>query len=260
MTNRIPRIRPSGGLLPAVLSLAAFLALWAAVAAVVAEPITMPGPLRVGSVLLDELASGRLLSNTGITLLRVIAAFVVAMGIGVALGLILGRSRATDSWVNPWLVILVNMPALVVTVLCYIWIGLNEVAAVAAVVINKVPLVTVMVREGARALRPDLDDMARIFQMPTGARLRHVVLPQMAPYIAGAARAGLSLIWKIVLVVEFLGRSSGVGFQIHLNFSMFRVAHILAYAFAFILVMLVIEYLVLRPLERHAGRWRQDGH
>ena len=260
MTNRIPRIRPSGGLLPAVLSLAAFLALWAVVAAVVAEPITMPGPLRVGSVLLDELASGRLLSNTGITLLRVIAAFVVAMGIGVALGLILGRSRATDNWVNPWLVILVNMPALVVTVLCYIWIGLNEVAAVAAVVINKVPLVTVMVREGARALRPDLDDMARIFQMPTGARLRHVVLPQMAPYIAGAARAGLSLIWKIVLVVEFLGRSSGVGFQIHLNFSMFRVAHILAYAFAFILVMLVIEYLVLRPLERRAGRWRQDGH
>ena len=133
-------------------------------------------------------------------------------------------------------------------------------STVAAVVINKVPLVTVMVREGARALRPDLDDMARIFRMTPSARLRHVVLPQMAPYIAGAARAGLSLIWKIVLVVEFLGRSSGVGFQIHLNFSMFRVAHILAYAFAFILVMLVIEYLILRPLERHAGRWRQDGH
>ncbi|WP_374432366.1 ABC transporter permease [Tabrizicola sp.] len=260
MTSGIPQGRRTGGLVSAVLSLAAFLALWAIVAALVAEPITMPGPMKVGTVLMDELASGRLISHTGITLLRVIAAFVVAMAIGVALGLVLGRSRTTDTWVNPWLVILVNMPALVVTVLCYIWIGLNEVAAVAAVVINKVPLVTVMVREGARALRPDLDDMARIFRMTPSARLRHVVLPQMAPYIAGAARAGLSLIWKIVLVVEFLGRSSGVGFQIHLNFSMFRVAHILAYAFAFILVMLVIEYLILRPLERHAGRWRQDGH
>ena len=250
----------TGAALPALISLAAFIALWAVLAAFVATPITFPGPARVWDVLLDELASGRLAYHTGITLLRVIAAFIIAMGIGVALGLILGRSMTTDRWLNPWLVILVNLPALVVTVLCYIWIGLNEVAAIAAVVINKVPLVTVMIREGARALRPDLDDMARAFRMAPADRLRHVILPQMAPYIAGAARAGLSLIWKIVLVVEFLGRSNGVGFQIHLNFQMFRVGHILAYAFAFVAVMLVIEYLILRPWERHANRWRQDGH
>lgn len=246
--------------LPAMISLAAFVVLWAVLAAIVAAPNTFPGPLHVWTVLGDETASGRLFHSMGVTLLRVIAAFIIAMGIGVALGLILGRSRMTDRWMNPWLVILVNLPALVVSVLCYIWIGLNEVAAVAAVVINKVPLVTVMVREGARALRPDLDDMAQAFQMQPADRLRHVILPQMAPYIAGAARAGLSLIWKIVLVVEFLGRSSGVGFQIHLNFQMFRVAHILAYAFGFIVVMLVIEYLILRPWERHANRWRRDGH
>jgi NitT/TauT family transport system permease protein len=249
-----------GAVVPAVISLAAFVAVWAILAAIVATPVTFPGPLRVWDVLGDETASGRLLYSMGVTLLRVVAAFVIAMGIGVALGLILGRSSATDRWLNPWLVILMNLPALVVTVLCYIWIGLTEVAAVAAVVINKVPLVTVMVREGARALRPDLDDMAQAFRMRRADRLRHVILPQMAPYIAGAARAGLSLIWKIVLVVEFLGRSSGVGFQIHLNFQMFRVAHILAYAFGFILVMLVIEYLILRPWERHANRWRQDGN
>ena len=151
-----------------------------------------------------------------------------------------------------------NLPALVVIVLCYIWIGLNELAAVAAVVINKVPLVTVMIREGARALRPDLDDMARAFHMPPTARLSHVILPQLAPHVAGAARSGISLIWKIVLVVEFLGRSNGVGFQIHLNFQMFRVAHILAYAFSFVAVMLAIEYLILRPWENHANRWRRD--
>ncbi len=249
-----------GAALPALLSLAAFVAVWAALAAFVATPTTFPGPARVWTVLMDEAASGRLGYHTGTTLLRVIAAFIIAMGIGIALGLVLGRSVTTDRWLNPWLVILVNLPALVVTVLCYIWIGLNEVAAVAAVVINKVPLVTVMIREGARALRPDLDDMARAFHMRPTDRLRHVILPQMAPYIAGAARAGLSLIWKIVLVVEFLGRSNGVGFQIHLNFQMFRVAHILAYAFAFIVVMLLIEYLILRPWEGHANRWRQDGH
>ncbi len=196
MTSPPPKPGRAAALLPALLSLAAFVALWEALAALLAEPGTLPGPLRVLDVLGDEAASGRLAHATGVTLLRVVAAFVVAMAIGVALGLLLGRSGATDRWLNPWLVILVNLPALVVTVLCYIWIGLNELAAITAVVLNKVPLVTVMVREGARALRPDLDDMAQAFRMRPADRLRHVILPQLAPYIAGAARAGLSLIWK----------------------------------------------------------------
>ena len=65
-------------------------------------------------------------------------------------------------------------------------------------------------------------------------------------------------IWKIVLVVEFLGRSNGVGFKIHLLFSSFDVAGVLAWALAFVGVMLAIDLFVLRPWERRANRWRRD--
>jgi NitT/TauT family transport system permease protein len=64
------------------------------------------------------------------------------------------------------------------------------------------------------------------------------------------------LIWKVVLVVELLGRNDGVGFQLHLFFQLFDVAGILAYSLAFVLIMLVVEYAVLQPLERSANRWR----
>jgi NitT/TauT family transport system permease protein len=141
-------------------------------------------------------------------------------------------------------------------VLCYLWIGLDEVAAVSAVAINKIPMVTAMVREGARALDPALDDMARVFRMGRTARLRHVVVPQLAPHIAAAARSGIALIWKIVLVVEFLGRSSGIGFKIHLHFQMFDVTMVLVYALAFVAVMLAIETLLLQPVEARARAWR----
>lgn len=87
-------------------------------------------------------------------------------------------------------------------------------------------------------------------------RLRHVVLPQLAPFMAAAARSGIAVIWKIVLVVEFLGRSSGVGFQIHLYFQLFDVAMVLVYAFSFIAVMLSVEWAVLQPWERRTRRWR----
>jgi NitT/TauT family transport system permease protein len=71
-----------------------------------------------------------------------------------------------------------------------------------------------------------------------------------------SARNGLAIIWKLVLVVEFLGRSTGVGFQIHLKFQLFDITGVLAYALTFVVVMLAVDYGVLQPLERRAMRWR----
>ena len=111
----------------------------------------------------------------------------------------------------------------------------------AAIITSFRPLVAVMIRDGTRALSPQLDDMAAAFRLPWLDRWRHVILPQLAPHLASAARAGISLIWKIVLVVEFLGRSNGVGFKIHLLFSSFDVAGVLAWALSFVAVMLAIS-------------------
>lgn len=222
------------------------------------QPRILPAPWTVAARIWQLAVSGELWFQAGMTLMRVLASFVIAMVVGIALGLWMGRRRAADQWLNPLLVIALNIPALVTIVLAYIWIGLNELAAITAVALNKIPVVTVMLREGTRALRSDLDDMAEAFRMAPLARLRHVVLPQLAPYIAGAARAGISLIWKIVLVVEFLGRSNGVGFKIHLLFSNFDVAGVLAWALAFVAIMLLIDLAVLRPWEARANRWRRD--
>ena len=117
--------------------------------------------------------------------------------------------------------------------------------------------VAATLREGARALSTDLDEMARVYRLPRRDRLRHVVLPQLAPFFAAAARGGLALVWKIVLVVELLGRPNGVGFEIHSQFQLFDVAGILAYALGFILVVQAIEWLVLAPWERATRRWRR---
>ena len=254
-----PKTRPlRPGLLPGLASVAAMLVLWAVASQLTDRPQTLPAPWEVAARIGQLAASGELWFNAGMTLMRVGLSFAFAMALGMALGLVMGRSRAADDWLNPALIIGLNVPALVVIVLCYIWIGLNETAAIIAVALNKIPLVTVMIREGARALRPDLDEMARAFRMAPMARLRHVVLPQLAPQIAASARAGIALIWKIVLVVEFLGRSNGVGFKIHLLFSSFDVEGVLAWALAFVAVMLAIDLMILRPWERRANRWRQD--
>lgn len=239
------------------LSILAMLAAWSLLALANGDPSVLPGPWIVWPLILSEVASGQLPYNLAVTLARVAVAFLLAMSIGMAVGIVMGRSDRADRWMDPWLIALLNLPALVTIVLCYLWIGLNELAAVTAVALNKIPAVAITLREGARALDPPLEDMARVFRMSRWTRLRHVVLPQLAPYIASAGRSGVALIWKIVLVVEFLGRGSGIGFKIHLYFQLFDVGMVLAYALSFVAVMLLIEAVVLRPWEARATRWRR---
>ena len=238
-----------------IVSIGVFFLIWA-VAAQIANSVLLPGPVHVFAILWDGIRSGELTRHLSVTLWRVSAAFILAMSIGVGVGLLMGRSNVANKLGDPWLIIFLNIPALVVIILAYVWFGLTEAVAIGAVAVNKIPNVAVTIREGARSLDRRLDEMADVYRFTFWQRLVHVTLPQLQPYIAAAARSGLSLIWKIVLVVEMLGRSSGIGFQIHLFFQLFDVASILAYSFSFTAIMLLIELLIVQPYERYATRWR----
>jgi NitT/TauT family transport system permease protein len=142
-------------------------------------------------------------------------------------------------------------------VLAYIWIGLNDVAAILAVAIAKAPTVFVTIREGTRSLDRGLAEVGIVYRLPSLRRLRRIVLPQLLPFIAASARSGLSITWKIVLVVELLGRPNGIGFVLNLYFQNFDVTGILAYGLAFAAIMLVVETALLQPWERRSSAWRR---
>ena len=236
--------------------LPSFVLLWAWLAWLLESPL-LPTPWDVLDTLIREATSGELWRHLGATLGRVVVAFVLAMVLGIAIGVVMGRSRTTNALFDPLLVLLLNLPALVTIILMYVWFGLVEVAAVMAVVINKVPNVAVTVREGARSLDYRLEEMATIYDFTHWQRFREVWVPQLFPYLMAATRGGLALIWKIVLVVELLGRSNGIGFQLHMAFQVFDVAAILAYSLAFITVVQLLELAILQPVERRSSRWRQ---
>lgn len=237
-------------------SMVLLFAMWE-VAARAAGAKMLPTVETVAATLFDALWRGDLPYHLGITLARVLAAFVMAMAAGAALGLAMGRWRSLDLVFDGWVILLLNLPALVIAVLAYVWFGLTEAAAIGAVAANKLPLVAVTMREGARSLDRDYAEVATAFRLGAWRRFRHVVAPQLMPFLLVSARSGLSLIWKIVLVVELLGRSNGIGFKIQLYFQLFDVPHILAYALAFAGVVQLIEWGVLQPLERRVGAWRR---
>jgi NitT/TauT family transport system permease protein len=115
-----------------LISLALLIAAWYA-GSQLAGARLLPDPQAVALAILDEAHSGALAFNLGATLARVAVAFIIAMALGSVIGLIMGQSRIADRLGDPWLIVLLNLPALVIIVLAYVWAGLTETAAVAAV-------------------------------------------------------------------------------------------------------------------------------
>jgi NitT/TauT family transport system permease protein len=251
-----PRASSPFGLFGAALPMLALLAVWE-VGALTASSRLFPTPLNVLAALWTEASQGPLAYNLAVTFARVAASFALAMAIGVILGYACGRSPASDRWLRPWLVVFLNIPALVIIIAAYVALGLTESALLVAIALNKVPGVAVTIREGTLRLDRDLAEVGSVFRFGPWSRFRNLLLPQLAPYLLVASRNGLSLVWKIILVAEFLGRSDGVGFALQTAFQNFDMDRIMVYATVFVAVVLVLEYGVLAPMERRLQAWRR---
>lgn len=237
------------------MSLPLLLVIWQLLSVYYANRL-FPAPLDVAGHIWVLATTEKLIPDFAKTLGRAGIAFVLSMLIGGVVGIALGRVGWLDRLFAGWVVVGLNLPAIVIAIVLYIWLGLTEFALILAVMVNKIPLVITTIREGVKSFSRDFDELADAFRMPFGRRLGLIFAPQLMPFVLAAARTGLSLIWKIVLVFEVLGSDGGVGFRINIFFQFFDMEGILAYTVVFIAVVLVIEYGLMRPLERRVSGWR----
>jgi NitT/TauT family transport system permease protein len=238
-----------------IASIFSFFLIWH-LASIFVDVELLPGPSEVSKKIIEEAISSELFFHTLITLKRVFISFIIAMLIGTFFGIYMGRNERANTILDDWLVLGLNVPALVIIILCYVWFGLNEMAAILAVSLNKIPMVAVIMREGSRAIEKDYLDVGKFYKIENNKLFFKVILPQLYPYLLSSARSGLSLIWKIVLVVELLGRSNGVGFKLYGFFQFFDIPGILAYTLAFVILIIFVEFLLIRPFERKMSVWK----
>lgn len=216
----------------------------------------LPSLIDILKSLYEHCINKDLIFHLLITLKRVFISFILAMVIGVFFGILMGTFHKNDSLLNIFLIIGLNIPAIVTIMICYIWFGLSDFAAILAVVINKVPIIIVNIKEGVRAIDKKYMDLVKIYKIEKKDVITKIYIPQIYPYIMATTRLTISLVWKIVLVVELLGRSDGIGFKIAIFFQDFDITSIFAYSFAFIFVVILVEKLLLNPLDKKATKWR----
>ncbi len=237
-----------------VVAYASIVVLWSIGSRVLGK--ILPGPIDTLTFMASEFAKGALTHHLWITTQRVLIAFAVAMVAGVALGTLMGRSKRIDDLLEGWLVAGLTVPRILLFVVAYLMLGLGDTALIVALIVTVVPTVIVAVREGTRAIDVGLVEMARAFRRSRRATWRHVVLPQIMPYVVGTARGALALSWKMVVLGELLGRTSGVGYQISFYFQFFNMRGILAYGVTMMILLAGIDLVIMGWLQRRIFRWR----
>jgi NitT/TauT family transport system permease protein len=240
-----------------VVSLILLFAFWYAVSLTMSTDI-VPTPGMTLQAFQEALVDGYIWSDLLITFSRMLGAFFLAMLIGLSFGSALGTISWFERIFDIWVTIAAAIPGVLYLVVIYLWLGLNDRAAILGGALVVAPSVTFNIWQGMKSLDTGLSEMARAFDVDNWTIFRRVLLPQTLPFLFASARLGLALTWKIIMFVELLGRSSGVGYRIEYWYQLFNMRRVLASALLFVLVMLLIELVVLRHLEHYLFRWRRE--
>ena len=240
---------------PRVLSIASLLVAWL-ILAWIFPPTIVPGPIPVFKAMGQNIMSGQAFYHLYKTLLRVGLGLILTMVLGVGVGTIMGLSHKGELFLDSWVMVGLTVPAIVYSIVCLLWFGLNEVAAIIAIGTAAFPAVSISIWQGIKAMDMQLVNMGQAFHLSKTAIIRKIIFPQLLPHILASMRYALGICWKICTTVELIGMSSGVGFQLNYWFGLFSMAQVFAWTLLFLLVMFAIEYLIFKPLEQRLTRWR----
>jgi NitT/TauT family transport system permease protein len=238
------------------LLLLALIVWWAA--SLNAPVYILPSPARVFQRIVDLTSSGDLPYNLITTLGRVLAGFALAVVIGVPGGILLGSNRALGTFFEPILPVMNTVSAAIWSIFAIIWFGLSPLTPIFVVLMTAMPLIITNVWQGTQAVNADYVELAHALRFTRAKTLVKIYLPSIMPYFFSGARLAFGFGWRVSLVAETLGASSGVGYRLRQASDLIQTDQVFAWTIVQIAMMLIIEIGMLQPAERYLFRWRRD--
>ena len=223
MTERVKAVAAAG-------AVAAFwLAAWMLVAALVAQPLILPGPGAVVVALLRlvcDAGTWAILAGSGA---RILGGLVLAAVCGGVLAGVSSRSRAFARLVAPALSFVKATPVACVVVLLLIWLGSARVS-IAAVFLMALPGVYFSLAEGLVQVDKPLGQMLRLHGVRGWRLFCAHTWREVLPFVLSCARAVIGMGWKAGVAAELIGMAMGtVGERIYQAKLLIETADLLAW-------------------------------
>ena len=218
----------------------------------------LPGPVRVWTALTQISSNGDLWSNLGITLGRVGAGFILATAIGLPLGIVFGANRRLGEFFEPVIPVMNTVSSAIWAIFAIIWFGVSNATTIFVVFMTAMPLIITNVWQGTRTVNADFIELAHVLRMPSWKVMVKIYLPTILPHFFSGARLAFGFGWRVSLVAETLGSSSGVGYRLRQAADLIQTDQVFAWTLTLVVMMAALEMGVLRPLEDHLFRWKKE--
>ncbi|MBV8995171.1 MAG: ABC transporter permease [Pseudonocardiales bacterium] len=247
--------------LPPIVAVAAFIALWQlAYSAGIKPSYALPSPLDVFQAFGQTLRDGRAWEAVSISVSRGAEGFAASVVVGTVLGLAMWQSRWLRTALGPFVSSLQSLPSIAWVPAAIIWFGLSDAAIYAVVLLGAVPSIANGLLAGFDQVPPLLDKVGRVLGLGTAGRIRHVLLPAALPgYLAGL-KQGWAFSWRSLMGAELITYSPALGMGLGQLLDVGRELNAMDLVIASIALILIvgvaIELLVFAPLERRVLRAR----
>ena len=254
MTTLTRQVKAQGSSAVAIIaSVLSILAVWQ-IAVVVGNRV--PSPALTLERLVGEAAAGELWHNLALSANRFALGLVLALVVGTALGVLMGMSKLADLAFSDLNAAGLAIPAVIWALLTTMWFGFGWLTPVVTVFLSGLPFVVVNIAKATRAVPAELVLMARSFGVPKSYILRHIVAPAVAGSTVAAVRFAIMSAWNGLLLAEWFGSTSGVGWRSRYWYDANQLDGFFAWVLVFILVLVIADLLILGPIEKYATRWR----
>src|SRR5918999_394924 len=217
----------------------------------------LPGPARVWDALQRIAGNGDLWSNLAITLWRVSVGFIFATVVGLPFGIMLGANKRAGDFFEPVIPVLNTVSSAIWAIFAIIWFGISNATTIFVVFMTAMPLIITNVWQGTRTVNADFIELAQVLRMPHWKVMIKIYLPTILPYFFSGARLAFGFGWRVSLVAETIGSSSGVGYRLRQAADLIQTDQVFAWTLALVILMATMEMGLLKPLENYLFRWKK---
>lgn len=177
--------------------------LWGFAALAVGQEIILPSPAAAFESLFILFRDPFFWNSVYRTFLRGIAAFAIAFAAGTVLGTAAGYFRNFNFFFRPFIILIRSTPVVSFILIALFWLTSSHVPVLTAVLMS-FPVICINVIHGVESIDRNLAEMTVLFRFSPGAKIRHLILPSIYPFLLSGGSTGLGLAWKAVVAAEVL--------------------------------------------------------
>ena len=237
--------------------MAFWLLLWQAASMAIDQQLILISPVRVLLRLFSLSVTGEFWFSVYNTLIRITLGFVLGALSGIFLAALSARWEPVSELLAPIMLAVRAVPVASFIILALILFS-SENLAVFISFLMVLPVFYANLLEGIRSADRELMEMAQVFRLPLGRKLRYLYLPQVYPYFRSACASGLGMSWKSGVAAEVIGiPTRSIGENLYNAKVYFDTPDLLAWTLTIVLASLLFERffgLLLGKLETWTER------